>query len=870
MNPDRERDLDAEIEAHLAIERDRNVERGMTPEEARYAAARKFGSVALAKESCREARGLAWLDRLGQDVRYAFRTFRRAPGFTAVAVLSLALGISATTAIFSAVNGLLLRPLPYRDPDRLVTIGVTNRKLQLGLDELPVTAPLLRYWRERATSCEAIAAFTPIAYNLTGAGDPVRIRGARVTANLFGLLGVKPQLGRGFRAEEDQPGRDGVVLISDLLWKRSFGANSAILGRKLLLDGVPFTVIGVMPPGFQYPGNGDGLTLFGPVERPDVWKPLALSTEEQQEHGNFTYQAIARLKPGVGVERARAEFGALAEQYVKGTFLDIQFGWELLVSRLDDKVASRFRTAVLVLFGAVALLLLIACANVANLLLARAARRSGEMAVRLALGAGRLRLMRQLLTESVLLSLAGGALGVMLASGILGVFPSLAPASTPRLEAVAMDVRVLAFALAVSVCTGLLFGLAPALEAFRPAWGAGSKHGGRRTRTRQALVVVEVALSLVLITGASLLIKSFVVLVQTPAGFRAENVVTMLLPLTAPAYRDFVKRVLFMRELIASVEAQPGVQAAGAIDMLPLTGENNISDISVEGAPRDDVSQVPIAEFRNITPEYFRAMGITVRAGRALGEHEGAPVAIVSRTAARRFWPGVPDPTGRRFKRGHEPETPYLTVVGIVDDVRSSGLDVVPRPQVYQPYTHNNNPEMSLAVRTSSDPSRLIAAIRAEIRRIDKDVPAMDVRVMREVVARSVSGRRFQMLLVAVFAALALALALVGIYGVISYSAAQRTHEIGLRMALGALPRDTLALVLKEGMALAAAGVAIGAGAAFAVTPVLRGFLYGVSAADAGVFAVSALVLLATAFVACYLPARRAAATDPLVALRYE
>ncbi|HVX66610.1 MAG TPA: ABC transporter permease [Bryobacteraceae bacterium] len=876
MSPDRERDLDEEIQSHLAIEADENLQRGMTPEEARLAAARKFGNVALAKEFCREARGFAWLDRLRQDLRYALRTFARAPGVTVVAVLSLALGIGATTAIFSVVNALLLRPLPYHDPQQLVSVAVTNRSLNLGVDELPLSIPILRLWQEHATSLQGLAAFMPLSFNLTGTGEPLRVAGARATANLFGIVGVRPALGRTFTVEEEEPGRSDVVVISDTLWKRSFGASPSVLGRKLRLDGQSYTIVGVMPPGFHYPDNGERITLFSGNDRIDLWKPIALDAGERTDLGNFSFQVVGRLKPGIDAQRAQAELAALGEQLTRKAAPAIGTGWEILVHPLPAQVATGVRPAVTVLIGAVSFLLLIACVNVANLLLARASSRGGEMAVRLALGAGPLRLVRQLLTESVLLALAGGAAGIAIAAGALGAFLALAPASIPRLNAIEIDATVLSFCFAVSILTGILFGLAPALEAVRPALnealqrGAGrATHPGLRRHTRHALVVSEIALSLVLLTGACLLIKSFVLLMRVPSGFRAENVVTMLLPLSSPSYRNLESRVLFMRALIARLESQAGVQAAGAIDMLPLTGENNISDVGIEGVAPSDPSAVPIAEFRGITPAYFTAMGIALHAGRAFHENEGTPVAIISRTAARRFWPGVADPIGRRFTRGHDGTT-YLTVIGVVDDVRSSGLDVPPRPQIYQPFTHYNHPEMTIAVRTVSNPSLQIAAIRQEVRKLDKDVPAMNVRVMKEVVARSVSGRKFQMLLVVLFAGLALVLAVIGIYGVVSYSVAQRKHEIGLRMALGAVRRDALALVLREGMALAAAGVALGTAAAFVVTPVLRRFLYGISATDPMVFCGSALLLLAAAFAACYLPARRAADTDPLVALRYE
>ncbi|MGE5644430.1 MAG: ADOP family duplicated permease [Acidobacteriota bacterium] len=869
MQPRRERDLDDEIRAHLDIETDLNIAGGMTPEDARLAALKKFGSVALAKEASREARGYPAFDRLRQDVRYAFRIFRRTPGFTAAAVLSLALGIGAATCIFSVVNAILLRPLPYADPSRLVTLALTNTKLKLPFDEFPLSAPAIQAWRE-ASSLEEIAASQPgNAFNLTGWGEPERLRGARATANLFATLGVRPALGRTFTAEEDRPGNDNVAVIGDTLWKRRFGGNPSVLGRRILLDGRPFTIIGVMPPGFQYPATGETSDVFKRTERTDIWKPMAFSPGELSDPGNFSFMPVARVKRGVGVEQAREELAVIGERLLQQAPRELGTGWAVVVKPLASQVAASVRPAVLMLFGAVGFLLLIACVNVANLLLARAARRRDEMAVRMALGAGRLRIVRQLLSESLLLALGGCALGVAFAAAGIRLFVSLAPAGIPRLDEVSIDASVLAFSLAVSIVTGILFGLAPALESARPV-NSRTGFGGRGRRTRQALVVAEVALSLVMVAGAALLAKSFALLTSVPPGFHAESIVTMKVPLTGAKYENIERRVRFIRELLANCGTLPGVKSAGIIDVLPLQGENNISDVTVEGYARDDASKVPFADFRGVSPGYFSAMGIPLVAGRNVTSWEPAPVAVVSRTAARKFWPDVPNPVGKRFHRGHEAEIPFVTVIGVVEDVRSSGLDMPTRPQVYQPYEHFGSMDTNVAVRSSGDPALLIPALRNAVWKLDKDQPVTNVRLMKEIVAESVSGRKFQMLLVSVFAVLALALAVVGIYGVVAYSAAQRTHEIGLRMALGAQRGDALALVLREGMGLALAGAVLGLAAALAITPVLRGFLYGVKAADPGVFAVAAGILLAAALAACYLPARRAAKTEPMAALRYE
>lgn len=874
-----EGDLDDELESHLEIETQENIERGMTPEEARCAARRKFGSLALAKELCREARGLASFDRWRQDLRFAVRIFRRTPAFTAAAILSVAVGIGATTALFSLVDAILLHPLPYAVPDRLVTLALANPKLNLGFDELPISAPFLRAWRGHTGAFEQIAEYQPSPLTLTGSSQPERIAAARASVGLFTVLGVKAILGRTYTAQEDQPGRDNVVVISHALWTRRFGSDQGIIGRRVLLDGRSFTIIGVMPPRFHFPSTGEIPAMYKALSRSDIWKPLALTPAEAADIGNLSYFAVARLKACVGVAQARAELNAAVDRMVRES-KEFFPGWSASVRTLADKVSGDVRPAVMLLFGAAGLLLTITCANVANLLLARAARRRGEIGMRLALGAGRLRLLRQLLSESLLLGISGGAAGIAIASGLLRLFPAVAPAGLlPRMDEIGLDGRVLGFSLALSLLTALVFGSAPAVESLRIPIGAALRTGGRTAaaatggRMRQALMVAEFAITLVLLTGTVLLARSFALLMRVPAGFRTENVLTMHVPMSAMKHWHWRARSLYVRDIVEKCERLPGVQAAGIIDQLPLTGENNISNLTVEGRPVTDMSKAATADFRGVTPGYFLAMGIPLKRGRMFTNRDNADspgVALISETAARRLWPGIADPIGNRFKRGDDPNEPWVQVVGIVEDVRSSGLDMQPRPQIYRPYEQNSLLEVTLAIRSASDPAGLAGAVRGEIRKIDQDQPVERVMLLKQVVADSVSGRRLQVLILGLFAGLALLLAGVGIYGVVSYSVAQRTHEIGLRMALGASRARILAGVMKQAGLVACAGGAIGLAGAFATTRVLRGFLYGVTATDPAAFTAAVALLLIVALAATWMPARRAARVDPMVALRYE
>jgi len=851
----RERELAAELQAHLEMQTDDNLTRGLSPEEARRQALLKFGGVESAKESYRDQRGLPQLETLAQDTRYAFRTMRKSPGFAAIAIVSLALGIAATTAIFSILYSTLLRPLPYGDPGRLVTVSLDGA----------ITAPLFESFQHDARSLKQAALFVNVSLNLAGNGEPQRVPAARVSASLFDLLGAKPRLGRTFTAEEDQPGRDAVVVIGDGLWKRRFGGDPRVLGRKVIVNGVPQTIVGIMPLGFQFP-DGPELPFFsGPFPPAQMWRPMALAAWERTCAGCFNFGMLARLRPGISPPAARVELLTILERVLPGT-RNGATPPDLAVRTLRDAIAGQTRTPVFILFAAVVVALLIACVNVANLLVARGLRRRAEIAMRISLGAARFRIVRQLLTESLVLAVCSAALAIPLAAVGIRALIAIAPAGIPGIASATLDARMLAFVLGLALLTTLLFGTAPALATAHRDPVDALKSGGRgaagtRSSLRPALIVAEFALSLVLVVAASLLAKSFVTVARTPLGFHAQNVLTMRLSLPDTKYDDR-RRAAFIDQLTAKCAALPGVISSAAVSTLPLTGESEGWGLATEDRPDHWVD----SRARAITPEYFGTLGIRLLSGRTFTPNDqGAPrVVIVSATAAKRLWPGV-NPIGRRFKT-----KPPLTVVGVVDDTRASGLDAEVRPYLYVPFWQFSPEEFALAVRSAADPAALTAAVKSEIWRLDKDQPITHVAVMRQLVADSIAPRRFQAVLMGLFAAFALLLAAVGIYGVVAYSVAQRTHEIGIRVALGASRMDILTGVLLRAIALALAGAALGLAAAYQLTPLLRSLLYEVDAVEPSVFASSALLLIAVAALAGLLPALRATRVDPMVCLRYE
>jgi len=804
------------------------------------------------------------MHNLIQDLRYAVRMLRRNPGFTVVAVLALALGIGANTAVFTVVNGVLLRPMPFPEPERLFLVSYALQHGPFENGPSMVDSDYLEFRRQDQVF-ERIAGFAGNSANLTGAGDPVRIPTANVTPDFFPVLRVDPAIGRAFLADEDQPGRDRVMLLSDKLWRNRFGGDSHILGRTVTLDGVRHTVIGVMPAGFTFPYDAE------------AWTPLAIKLDS---HNSFMRPVIGRLKSGASREKALSELKTIMSRLPADPHEGGMDRRSEIVP-LKDLLVTKIRASLWIFTGAVAFVLLIACANVANLLLARAAGRQQEMAVRKALGAGRWRLIRQLLTESSLVSLAGGVAGILLALWCVPALIAIAPeGKVPRVDQIRIDNWVLAFTAGVSLVSGLLFGLAPALQATRRELRESLSRSGR-TMTGQheglrgALVVSEIALALVLLAGAGLMLKSFLQLRAVNPGFRAENVLTMTVELPDTVYRTPPEVHAFDQRTLARLANLPGVVAAGAVNLSPLGLFLTRGDFQLEGGrlfPRHySVDKLCVSS------GYFRTMGIAMRRGRDFTERDnaGAPgVVIVSQSAGMRVWPGE-DPVGKRITEAEHPKPEdWFTIVGVVDDIRQMSLAANPDPALYYPYLQVQQPywlsRMTFAVRTASNPMQLAAAMRGVLREVDRDQPVMAMTTMQEMMAASTAEPRFQTRLLGAFSLIALILSAVGIYGVLAYTVTQRTNEIGIRMALGAESADVLRMVLRRTLILAAVGIALGTAAALAVTRVLAKFLFEVKPTDTVTFIAVAALLAGVALLASAIPARRAAKVDPMVALRYE
>ncbi|HWS88053.1 MAG TPA: ABC transporter permease [Pyrinomonadaceae bacterium] len=881
LKPTRESEIVEELSQHLDDRYEQSLRGGASHEEAYRATLQEL------TESDLLAQGLSRVERpvrlepvvpgtprrfgmlrdFGHDLRYGVRTLWKNKAFTAVAIVALALGIGANSAIFSVVNTVLLRPLPYADPERLVMVWEDNSKIGYPRDT-PAAANYVD-WRDQNQVFEGMAATADRSFNLTGVGEPERFDGKRVSANFFKLLGVEPQLGRGFMPEEDVPGSDKVVVLSHGLWQRRFGADPGLVGKSITLNGEPHTVVGVMPAGFQFMSKDVAM-----------WVPIAFTPQQAANRGNHYLKVVARLKPGVTVERAQAEMSTIAARLAQ-QYPEQNTDLGATVVSLHEEVVGNIRLALLLMLGAVGLVLLLACANVANLLLARAAVRQKEIALRTALGASRLRLVRQFLTESVLLAALGGVVGLLLSLWGVTLLKSFIPENISQVRAISVDARVLGFTLLVTLLTGLIFGLAPALQASKFNLNETLKEGGRDpasarggNRIRGLLVVMEVAFSLMLLVNAGLLINSFMRLRSVDPGFRTDNLLTMSVALPPQKYPDQARRSAFYTDMIRRVEALPGVRSAGVTNWIPLLMQGDSIGVTIEGQPAP-TGKPHIIMTRVVSPHYFDSMGIRLLEGRVFEEGrdrvDSPCVVVVSEAVARKYWPGQ-SPLGKRLSPGRvESEDDWCQVVGLVKDVRQVELATESRPQMYFNYEQAGFfAPRYLVVKTEGDPLALAPTVRKTVWEVDRDQPVSDVNTMEGVLSESLAWQRFSTLLLGVFAGVALLLAAVGIYGVMSYTVAQRTREIGIRMALGAQRWDVLKLAVGQGLRLVAIGVVIGLALALALARVMSSLLFGISATDPATLVTISLILVAVALLASYIPARRAAKVDPLIALRYE
>jgi len=860
------REITDELQFHMDMRVEENIRRGMSPDEARRDAERSFGNLTRIKEQGYDVRGGRWLETVWQDLRYGARSLVKNPLFTLIAVLTLALGIGANTAIFSIVNAVLLRPLPYREPEKLMTIWTTRR--QQGQGQFRTSLPNFKDWREQSRVFEGMAAYGINLYNLTGGGEPEQIRGAQVSEDFFNVMGVQAALGRTFTPEDNS---GNFVVLSDAFWRRRFNSDPGVIGKTLTLNGTNFTIVGVMSARFDFPG-----------QEVVMWVTLSQATSGAPNYANLrtnhSFCVVARLKDGVTPKQAQTEMDVIASR-LQQQYPETNANLGVSVIPLYEQVVGNVRLAMLVLLGAVAIVLLISCANVANLLLARAVSREREFAIRAALGAGRWRLIRQLLTESLLLALLGGAGGVLLAVWGISSLNRLDPGDVPRFDQVSVDGVVLGFTLAVTVLSGIIFGIAPALSAKANLSvalkdsGKGAIGTRRGQRLRSVLVVSEIALALILLVSAGLMIRSFLRLLAVDPGFNPHNLLTMQIILPPSKYADSQRIANVYREIFERLALQPGVEAVGAGTGLPPVFNQLRSSFTVEGYQSSSSSEryQMIANILSINPEYFKTLGIPLIAGRAFSDqdNERAPrVAVISQRMVKRYFPDR-QAIGSRLSFGGAANPQRCMVVGVVSDVKySGGLSSAEEDAIYLPYSQAPTKGMYLMIRAGADPLSLVASARSVVRSVDADVPIANIRIMDEVIDSSVARPRLIVALLGLFGAIALTLAVIGIYGVISYAVAQCAQEIGIRMALGARPSDVLRMMVGRGARLALAGVAIGVIGSFAATRALGDLLFGVGPTDPLTFGGVATLLTGVAILASYIPARRALKVDPVTALK--
>jgi putative ABC transport system permease protein len=866
---DLERDMDEELGAHIALETQQRIDRGESPNEARTSALRDLGSLDRVKEASRDAWTWLWVERLVQDLRFAFRQFRKNPGFAIAATLILGVGIGATSAIFTVVNTIVLKPLAYRESGRLVSIQ------EAGIPgPLPVNAMHFNAWRESTHAFDAMALIGGTSMNLTGSGEPERFPAARVSPALFPMLGVQPALGRLLRNEEDAPGRDHVVVIENDLWKRRFGAAPDIIGKTITLDGDSYEVVGVLPENFRFPKLSQLYAITVAGFRPQIWKPFALQRDEMDAIGDFNFICVARVAPGNSIAEAGSEL-AVMMQRIRSQFPTQLAGLGAVMSPLQDQLVGRSRLGLELLFAAVSVVLLGAWVNVTNLLLARISTRRREIGIRAAIGASRGRLTRQVLAESLLLSGLGGVCGIAVAYVTIGVILRVAPADIPRLDELHPDIPMFLFTLGLSIITGCLIGLLPALRFTRTDLNQAMTSSSRTAtasvqtgRLRSMLVSVEVGLTVVCLIAAGLLLRSFVILLTVDRGFETNRILTADIAFSETRYPGLEKKSEFIKTALEQLRTLPGVTSVGVVNRLPLNGSGGNNGMIPEGMV---TAEHPIVDIRTVNPDYLRTMGIVLYEGRSFDERDrGRNVAVVSKSTAERIWRGQ-NPVGKRFRFGSPDRLP-IEIIGVAADIRGVSLDRAPELTAYVPYWQGSFGirGVTIAVKTNREPAVVSAAIRTTIRSIDADMPLPPFRTMDQVVEQSVGERRFQLDLILIFGLIAVVLAALGIYGTMSCAVAQRTNEVGIRIALGAQPRSIAIRIVVDALKSVGIGLLSGIPIALAAAAALRSLLFGVSPRDPLTIIATCTIITMTAILAAFVPARRASRIDPILALRQE